>query len=150
LAHTASINDLQSDTNASNSIGKILILDQLDLKNTSQNIQQQYQFLNYLKEESKRNKNSIDINMSLNKINIDDKFVSQIIVLESPRPSSLSPVDHLQDDCSLSECSSKNQNNRPTTSSAALMSKKQNVNLIVAFINSHKIDKSHVDNDNNE
>lgn len=144
LAHTASINNLQSDTNASNSIGKILILDQMDLTNTPQNIQHQYKFLNFLKEESKKNKDSIDVNIS-NKVNIDEKFVSQIIGLES---SSIDHCDHLQVDGSLSACSSKNQKSRPTTSSAALISTTQNVNLIVAFINSQKIDISHVDNDN--
>lgn len=162
LAHTASINDLQADTNASNSIGKILILDQMDLKNSPQNIQQQYQgyykFLSFLKEESKRNKSKNALNLNLMPPNnseskqtfIEDKLVSQIIVLETPGSScsassdstvvSLSPNDHhlpiISAAAMSSDCASNDyENSQPTTSSAALQSSKPKLNLIVAFIN---------------
>jgi hypothetical protein len=171
LAHTASINDLQADTNASNSIGKILILDQMDLKNSQQNIHQHYQgyykFLNFLKEESKKNKNknSLGLNLSSNNDGIDDKLVSQIIVLETPSSlcssssdstvTSLPPSEHLPASTSLSECLPNAQHCQPTTSSAALHSSaKPKLNLIVAYINpknqSLKIENIDEEPDENE
>jgi hypothetical protein len=112
LSHQPSINDLQSNMNASNSIGKILILDEMDLKaaaavvaaagNSSdqqkcRQIQHQYQgyykFLNFLREESKKNKSKqmigdLTLNLDSKKTCQDDNRLRQIIILETPSSAS--------------------------------------------------------------
>ncbi len=56
LNHTASIVDIESDTNASNAVGKTYILDQLNMRQQNQNQSNYLRFLYFIKEESKHNK----------------------------------------------------------------------------------------------
>jgi len=56
LTHTASIVDIESDTNASNAVGKTYILDQLNMRQQNQNQSNYLRFLYFIKEESRHNK----------------------------------------------------------------------------------------------
>jgi hypothetical protein len=164
LSHQPSINDLQSNMNASNSIGKILILDEMDLKaaaavvaaagNSSdqqkcRQIQHQYQgyykFLNFLKEESKKNKSKqmigdLTLNLDSKKTCQDDNRLRQIIILETPSSASSSSDSTSLNSTTPNELQSSTISNvsQPMTSAAAnssMQPSKQNYNLIVAYIN---------------
>jgi len=156
LSHTVSINDLQSDMNASNTIGNILIIDERDLKATNpQNMnhyQGYYRFLKFLREESRKNGKQKNV-----ALNIDDQTHKQakLILVETPETDeSMSQANQNNDDLesqpTTSAAASVASANQALSSSSSSASKPK-INLIVAFLNNNsKIDEEDDEDEDDE
>ena len=137
LTHTASIVDIESDTNASNAVGKTYIMDQFDLRHgessisANQHFHNYYKFLSYIKEQSDKKQRAKEANKRLNE-ECEDEHLAR-------SSASLGAVDE----------------NMPTTSSYRAPTEQRDfhvprLNLMVAVVHQNEQEESECDEESSE